>query len=510
MSARGRAQQSDEPRFWFERPSWTGGLAWPARPHPALKRAREAILAAIEDPLRAPALGKRAARWARGALERDPRCWAAYELAAVGHALQAENWEARALMRRACSRLSLSPAPALFAARVSCRRSVSESLGLVDRVLRAAPEHPFAGSFKGELLRRAGRPRQALAWLERGLALGGFARAVAWRGLALADLGEESAGLAELARARARAPWRARLCALEAERASALGLWRRAASACRRSLDGEARAVDVEEALEAGEPREELRARLYFLRFAARGKLQDPGCLDDLEAAHRLDPKFSWTGCSREGGGLTLRELDGLARLARSLRGALEGWRGLALLEMGELEAAEDSLKRAAASAAPASAVQAWLSRVNLRLGREEAAWRAARRAIAQTPSYAPAYGALAELELRRGSYGKALRAAERSLALYPHSAWGHALRAEALLALERFGLARAALDEALALDERFARAYLLRALTRLEPRSPAAQLSRAAADARTALRLGADRAHVEWVLEQCAARARA
>ena len=367
---------------------------------------------------------------------------------AEAHAARGDNHSARLAAERA-ARTKDSASACVLLARLTWKSDLRGALARLDRALALEPGSGFARCFRGELLRRSGRPALGLAELDRGLALlPGEPRARVWRAKTLLTLGRRAEARAELERALELAPRRARTRAAYGYALELSGDADGAEKEYGLALRGERSGPrDMAEAVEAAESREEMLGWLLFRRFVARAKAgRLAAALKDLDAAHALDPKHVWDG----GDGPPPDALASFV-MARPRDARLLAWAGHALTQRGEFAAAEAALDRALALGDRSGRTYAWRALARLRLGRDEEARADARAAAARDGRYPPLLGVLCELELRRKRFPAAERQARRALRVYPHAAWAYRLLGESLLGRGRAREARAALDRALA-----------------------------------------------------------
>jgi tetratricopeptide (TPR) repeat protein len=425
---------------------------WGPRETGALIRAEALLAAACRQRRRTFGAAAKAVRLAGAIQRRRPSSSRATGVLVAAHALRSNNYFARRAVERALRVQGGRPELLLLAARLSWKSDPAAALRLLDEAVPAAPEFGALHSFRGELLRRAGRIDEALAALARGIALNPEdPRPPLWRALARMAR-EPKKSRAELDALMRERPT-PRVCAARGRLRERTGDARGAAADYSRALRLLEKRPELSEAIETLEPYEEFDAWLRYRRFAARaatGALN--AALADLDAAHAADPKYGWSRASRDSDGAASALLETI-RTRRPGDSRLLAWSGREALDRGDAALAETRLTESLTIDFRDGRTRAWRAEARLRLGRINEARVDARTAAAITPRYAPLWGVIAELELRRRRSRAAVAAARRAVQLYPHSVWGNALLGRALLAQGRRGESRRAFAAAAVLD---------------------------------------------------------
>lgn len=299
------------------------------------------------------------------------------------------------------------------------------SLRRLDRACRLFPSGGWLFAWRGEALRRLGRPREALRDLDRAIALQPwFGYSYAWRGAALQDLGR----------------W------AESKRALDAGL----AMAITYPAD----------------------AHALHLRARARARLGDwAGAVDDRTAAFGLNPKYAWLpdGANAADAARARVELR-RARDARPGHAWTLAWSGQMFLAAGDARGAERALSSVLRRVPGHAWARTWRAEARLALGRGAEAESDLRTALRAEPGLCRASERLAQSLLSRGRLTQALAVLERCALGNPVSARFFALRADVLRRLGRHAPAVESARAALALDAGYsdARATLAAALLEL------------------------------------------
>lgn len=288
----------------------------------------------------------------------------------------------------------------------------------LDRACRLFPSGGWLFAWRGEALRRLGRPREALRDLDRAAALQPwYGYAHAWRGAALHDLGR----------------W------TEARRALDAGL-----------------------AMGITYPAD---AHALHLRSLTRASLGDwAGAVDDRTAAFSLDPKYDWPA------GASAAADAALALKARPRHAWTLAWNGRLLLAAGDAAGAERALTAVLRREPRHAWARTWRAEARLALGRGADADSDLRAALRARPGLCLAGEVLAERLIARGSFAPALAVLERCALENPVSARFFGLKAGALRGLGRHAPAAEAARAALALHPGYdgARAILAASLLEL------------------------------------------
>jgi tetratricopeptide (TPR) repeat protein len=128
-------------------------------------------------------------------------------------------------------------------------------------------------------------------------------------------------------------------------------------------------------------------------------------------------------------------------------------WRGVALIQAGQFEAAREALAHAEQAAGRPEAWY-WLGVLEIEAGNPEAALPYLQRCFAASARYAPAWEALGTLALNRGDLPTALENLGHAIEINPHRSSAHFLIAIVHAKASRREEAAQALQEAFSLDE--------------------------------------------------------
>lgn len=288
----------------------------------------------------------------------------------------------------------------------------------LDRACRLFPAGGWLFAWRGEALRRLGRPREALRDLDRAVALQPwYGYAHAWRGAALQDLGR----------------W------AESTRAFDAGL-----------------------AMGITYPAD---AHALHLRSLSRARLGDwAGAVDDRTAAFILDPKYDWPA-----GGTPAADAA-RARAARPRHAWTMAWCGRLLLAAGDAAGAERALNAVLRREPRHAWARTWRAEARLALGRGAQGEADLQAALRAAPGLCAAGERLAERLASRGEFPRALAVLDRCALENPVSARFFALRAGVLRSLGRHAPAAESARAALALHPGYdgARAILAASLLEL------------------------------------------
>jgi len=289
------------------------------------------------------------------------------------------------------------------------------SLRRLDRACRLFPSGGWLFAWRGEVLRRLGRTREALRDLDRAVSLQPwYGYAHAWRGAALQALGR----------------W------AESKRALDAGL----AMGISYPADGYA----------------------LHLRSVARARLGDlSGAVDDRTAAFLLDAKHEWPA----GGEEVVRR----ALATRPRHAWTSAWSARLRHLAGDASGAERALTALLAREPGHAWARTWRAEARLALGRGAGAEADLRAALRAEPALCRAGEMLSSALLGRGRPAEALAALEGAARGNPTSARFFALRADALRRLGRHAPAAESARAALALDPGFDGARALLAASLLE-----------------------------------------
>ncbi|MDE2511828.1 MAG: tetratricopeptide repeat protein [Elusimicrobia bacterium] len=321
------------------------------------------------------------------ALRRDPKsCWV-FGLAPIPEGLPPS---ARALQRSASdfsARKEFSYVLAYRGYDELLNHHPVEGRALLERASALEPVS-WIHAWYGEALRKAGKPEEALAVLERATRMKPrYPGAFAWAAAAQRDLGRPEEALRDLGRALRIRP-SARFHA----------------------------------------------ARARILRDLGRYEL----ALVDVAAAVRLDADYGWTGSGGDGSDRALAELTQAAALHPRQAG-FDAWRGQILLQMGRFDEAVAALDAALRRDKDHAWALAWRAEARLKsTGLDARVRRDLARSLSLDPGFLRARELQAEVYLRSGRRAAALKQADIAYRLGRASVRVRVFRAKALLALGR------------------------------------------------------------------------
>ena len=179
-----------------------------------------------------------------------------------------------------------------------------------------------------------------------------------------------------------------------------------------------------------------------------------PRALGELNKAHALGPRYMWCFNPKSEPAVwdaAIEELD--RELARSPRSAwARAWRGWTEQQRGNLERALDDFDAALRLSPRLAWPSAWKGRVLWHLGRPAEALPCLDRALARDPDYAPAWGWRGDALKAVGKFREAERDFTRAIALDHRAAWAFAGRGDCRRRLGRDAEAAGDLDRALAI----------------------------------------------------------